>query len=498
MNKKSKTTTFIITIVFALVLFYIGINPEGKSNPREAYLVYLDGNKIGMIEEKEDLLNKINNEQEEIKRKYKVDQVYPPTGLAIVKYITYDSNYSKIDEIYSKIDDFSIKGYTITIDSPDEEIQDQYLYILNKDYFDESMQKLISVFIPKETYDNYINETQSKISDTGEYVENIYLNEKITIKEGYISTKSTILTNSQEISKYLLYKTSSETKKYIVQKGDTIESIAESNNLNVNELLIANPDLRESGALLSSKGDQTINVSLINPIVNVVSETELIEKQVAYFETVVKYDDKLSYGSSYIEQKGENGVAKVKYKVKYINGVIVDALKISAAELTPSVNKIVIKGGYKVVSSGIGDPDDWGRPTVNYCKISSRHGYRGGEYHDAIDITGCGGEGSPIFAANDGVVFASGRIPGLYNPGIHVRIDHQNGYYTSYLHLSESFVNVGQTVSKGDRIGSMGRTGRASGVHLHFSIYYFPGGAGFSNNVSFSLNPENVSPAFRY
>ena len=44
----------------------------------------------------------------------------------------------------------------------------------------------------------------------------------------------------------------------------------------------------------------------------------------------------------------------------------------------------------------------------------------------------------------------------------------------------------------------MGATGRAFGVHLHFSVYYIPGGTGFVYNDSYALNPYNVSPVFKY
>lgn len=497
MKKKYKIKTIIFSLMVAAAMFYIGIKPKGQTNPQESYSVYLDGKKIGMIESKDELLEKINNEQESIKKKYGVDQVFPPVGLEIVKHITYENNFMKTEEIYNKINGFSIKGFTISIVSPDKDTETKYLYVLNKEDFDASMQKLITVFIPEESYNDFINDQQKEIADTGEYIKNIYLNEKIYIKEGYISTEKEILTNDQDISRYLLYGSSAETKKYTVKSGDTLDSIAEDNDLNVTELLIANPDLKETGVLLSGKGDQTINVSLINPAVNIISETDLVEKQVAAYETIVKYDNKLNVGYSYVEQQGENGVAKVKYSVKYNNGDIAEVQKISANELTPSVNKIIIKGGYRPpVNVGGGEPGEWGRPTVNYCKVSSPFGYRKGEYHDAIDITGCGGLGSPIFAAADGIVITSGRASG--NPGIHIRIDHQNGYYTSYLHLSETYVKVGQTVNKGDRIGAMGATGRAFGVHLHFSVYYIPGGTGFVYNDSYALNPYNVSPVFKY
>lgn len=500
MNFKEKVTTILITLLIALLVFYIGIKPEGKTKPQNAYLVYLNGEKIGMIREKQELFDKINKEQEAIKIKYGVDQVYPPTGLEVVKYITYNEKFLNVEDVYNQISEFSIKGYIVNIRKGDKEAEDKQIYILNKEDFDASMQKLITVFIPKEVYENYVKETQKKLIDTGEYIKDINIREKITIKEAYINTQQNILTSEEEISSFLLYGTSAQTKKYLVKKGDTVESIANQHNLNVTELLIANPELKDENALLSSRGDQTLNVSLVNPTISVISTSDLIENQVAYHETVVKYDNKLNVGTSYVQQQGENGVAKVKYEVEYVNGEILDIKKISMVEMSPPINKIIVRGGYRHINVNAGlNPEDWGRPTINYCKISSGFGWRSFDFHDAIDISGCGqsSKGSPVFAVNDGVVIAAYYHPG--NPGKHIRINHRNGYFTSYLHLDDYFVKEGQTVKKGDRIGTIGNTGRAYGNHLHFSIYYIPGSDRFLYEpLKYALDPIKVSSAFRY
>jgi murein DD-endopeptidase MepM/ murein hydrolase activator NlpD len=55
--------------------------------------------------------------------------------------------------------------------------------------------------------------------------------------------------------------------------------------------------------------------------------------------------------------------------------------------------------------------------------------------------------------------------------GRNVVIQHSNGYYTVYAHLSKILVSEGQTVSRGQKIGAMGHTGVAYGTHLHFGVY---------------------------
>lgn len=103
-------------------------------------------------------------------------------------------------------------------------------------------------------------------------------------------------------------------------------------------------------------------------------------------------------------------------------------------------------------------------PTVNGYYISQ--GYRG-TAHDGIDIAGCP-YNSNIFAVNDGEVVTVSR---KWDNGLYIVIRHDNGYYTMYAHLASASVSVGQRVSKGQVIAGMGRSGLATGVHLHFSLW---------------------------
>jgi murein DD-endopeptidase MepM/ murein hydrolase activator NlpD len=88
------------------------------------------------------------------------------------------------------------------------------------------------------------------------------------------------------------------------------------------------------------------------------------------------------------------------------------------------------------------------------------------DYHPGIDIAN--DVGTPEVAADGGqVVFA-----GWGSYGIYVEIDHGNGFHTIYGHMSAVMVKTGQVVTRGQLIGLMGATGRASGPHLHFEIRY--------------------------
>lgn len=90
---------------------------------------------------------------------------------------------------------------------------------------------------------------------------------------------------------------------------------------------------------------------------------------------------------------------------------------------------------------------------------------RGFRRHEGQDMAGS--YGAPILATADGVVTYAGWENGY---GRLVKIRHEFGIETRYGHLSQIRVNVGDRVSRGDRIGDMGNSGRSTGTHLHYEI----------------------------
>lgn len=86
--------------------------------------------------------------------------------------------------------------------------------------------------------------------------------------------------------------------------------------------------------------------------------------------------------------------------------------------------------------------------------------------HKGIDIAGK--KGSPIFTVAPGRIVYQGRKFSGY--GKMIIIKHDKGISTLYSHLNKIFITAGQHVKRGQLIGTMGRTGRATGVHLHFEL----------------------------
>lgn len=92
-------------------------------------------------------------------------------------------------------------------------------------------------------------------------------------------------------------------------------------------------------------------------------------------------------------------------------------------------------------------------------------GYR--DYHNGVDIAA--DRGTPVVASGTGIVTFAGWN-GAY--GQVIVLDHGYDYKSVYAHLNDMDVNVGDRIKKGDRIGSVGTTGRSTGPHLHFEIHY--------------------------
>jgi murein DD-endopeptidase MepM/ murein hydrolase activator NlpD len=110
------------------------------------------------------------------------------------------------------------------------------------------------------------------------------------------------------------------------------------------------------------------------------------------------------------------------------------------------------------------------RPLTSFT-ITSTFGPRvdptgfAGDYHDGLDMAAPGG--TPIMASRAGTVIESSYH---YSAGNHVIIQHDNGYYTYYMHMNAPGIAAGSKVNAGDIIGNVGTTGSSTGDHLHFGI----------------------------
>ena len=496
MNNKLTFSIISVALLAILSIFILGFKLTTNKTPEEVYVVYLDGKKIGTVKSKEDFEYYINGQEEKLKEKYNVSKIYTPKGVEIKKVITYNKKYDTNESIYNALvakNNFTVKGTIISIekeiDSDTDEKEKEkkkeiiIINVTSKDIFDESVVDLIKAFLDEKEYNAFMESNQAPIVDTGEIIEDIYIQENITYKEGYISTDEEIFTDKGELTKYLLYGTREEQNTYIVKDGDTIETIANANKLSTKEFLIANPEFTSVNNLLYES--QKVIVGLINPIISVVVEKHSVQDEVSKYQTEIKYDSDLVIGYSYTEREGEDGLDRVTRKYQYINGTIAGVVPMGSVEIKPSVSKILVKGERYVPN--VADLSYWAWPTNKPYTITTWYEYRWGSFHAAIDIYV--GFGSAIYAANNGtVVDVSGKcVRGDTKcnggRGNYVIINHNiGGYYTQYMHLNSVLVKPGQTVERGQRIATMGNTGYVvptpgygsnsyAGTHLDFGVW---------------------------
>jgi len=113
-------------------------------------------------------------------------------------------------------------------------------------------------------------------------------------------------------------------------------------------------------------------------------------------------------------------------------------------------------------------------PEEGTFRISSSFGgrrdpvYGGYEFHSGQDFATA--RGNPIYATGDGTVVSAHTRYGGY--GNEIVINHGYGYQTRYAHLSTIEVREGMKVQRGERIGTVGSTGKSTGPHLHYEVEY--------------------------
>ena len=229
---------------------------------------------------------------------------------------------------------------------------------------------------------------------------------------------------------------------YTVHKGDTLAGIAKMFGVTVNTIKGAN-DLK--GGVIR-EGD-TLVILPITGVRHTVTKGDtlasLAKKYHADAQEIAQYNDlsgaSLAVGASLIIPDGELVVAPTPVK-------------------KTSVGVNLYKGGS---GPDLGGYYAW--PVNGGVLTQGIHGY------NSVDIGASSGTG--ILAAAAGRVIianASGGWNGGY--GNYIVIQHDNGTQTLYAHASKLYVSAGQYVGRGATIAAVGRTGKATGSHLHFEV----------------------------
>ncbi|MGG7162359.1 murein hydrolase activator EnvC family protein [Clostridium ihumii] len=216
---------------------------------------------------------------------------------------------------------------------------------------------------------------------------------------------------------------------------------------------------------------------------NFIMRFEMVSNLIKNNNSLVDEINELESNLKEKKTKLENQIKEIeeKKKVAETEKVKLEGLKSKQTEEKKKLSKIqsdleeeiktLEKEAASMASGGKYEGGQMMWPVVGYYNISSYFGYRAdpftGEtkYHNAIDIPAPAG--TPVVAANGGTVITSSYSSSYGNLVI---IDHGGGLLTYYAHNTSLLVSVGQKVSKGQNIATVGTTGNSTGNHSHFGV----------------------------
>lgn len=259
-----------------------------------------------------------------------------------------------------------------------------------------------------------------------------------------------------------------EPQTYTVQPGDTLWDIAYANGMKPAELVAANPDF-EADRL---KIGQVLNLVATKPYMTVSITEKVTANEVIPFSTEYKNDKTLLQGKTKVITAGVNGQKEVVSQNVTENGKIVSTAVLSETVLSEPVTQVASRGTkvpvYTASSASVAGSGILGRPLASI--VPSKNGglygaSRGGRRHVGVDLRAS--KGTPIYAADGGTVT---KVSSSGSYGKLIVINHGNGLVTKYAHCNSIGVSVGQSVSKGQQIGTVGSTGNATGNILHFEV----------------------------
>ena len=293
--------------------------------------------------------------------------------------------------------------------------------------------------------------------------------ETIDYVQGLYRDDESVMWDASRLSSVLTGESAAATT-YIIQSGDSIESVAEDFGVDEDYLRDNNPgydwdDVKQGDSVVVKSSVKFISIKKIVSS----STTREIE-----FSTVKKRDATKYSGYRQVQQKGVNGTQRVTETKIYIDGILQDT-DYSYETIKEPVDEIVTVGtrtSFNGVYIGTASESGflWPAPSCHY--VSSPYGWRSSGWHNGIDLVKSGGGalGTPVIASKSGRVEVVQRSNSGY--GNMVLINHGDGYKTRYAHMIKGSitVSVGEYVEAGQTIGKVGSTGNSTGPHLHFEV----------------------------
>lgn len=428
-------------MVFAIAMMAV-MGAAGVLNYCTAYEYSYNGQKLGLVKEKDDVLQITDlvqgalTEEKNMKividakdditfhRKLALDESQIDNSEQVLKRLTY-------------MGDLKVKATGIYVDG-----------------------KKIGAVQDRKTAEKALKDVADKYTKQGDNtkVESVRFLEKVDIKTA--NTDLEDLHSEEEMVDLLCTSGEKETVHKVVA-GDTLHSIAKKYDVWEDQLMEDNKGINskklEVGSNIIVKQQAPV---LTYEVVEKITYDKVIEHKVEEQKSADIYE-----GLTETQQAGADGLSEITARVTLQNGKKVEEEDLVTTVKEEPVTEVVLVGTKErppTVGSG---KYIW--PLKDGFTQTSGFGSRWGRQHKGIDLAVS--VGTTVYAADGGTVVEA-QYSGSY--GNVVMIDHQNGQETRYAHNSKLLVKKGDKVYQGQPIAKSGNTGRSTGPHVHFEIRF--------------------------
>lgn len=428
-------------MVFAIAMMAV-MGAAGVLNYCTAYEYSYNGQKLGLVKEKDDVLQITDlvqgalTEEKNMKividakdditfhRKLALDESQIDNSEQVLKRLTY-------------MGDLKVKAIGIYVNG-----------------------KKIGAVQDRKTAKKVLKDVADKYTKKGDNIEieKVSFLEKVDIDP--CSTDLEDLHSEEEMVDLLCTSGEKETVHKVVA-GDTLHSIAKKYDVWEDQLLEDNKGINskklEVGSNIIVKQQAPV---LTYEVVEKITYDKVIEHKVEEQKSADIYE-----GMTETQQAGSDGLSEITARVTLQNGKKVEEEALVTTVKEEPVTEVVLVGTKErppTVGSG---KYIW--PLKDSFTQTSGFGSRWGRQHKGIDLAVS--VGTTVYAADGGTVVEA-QYSGSY--GNVVMIDHQNGQETRYAHNSKLLVKKGDKVYQGQPIAKSGNTGRSTGPHVHFEIRF--------------------------
>ena len=428
-------------MVFAIAMMGV-MGAAGVLNYCTAYEYSYNGQKLGLVKEKDDVLQITDLVQgaltEEKNMKIVIDA---KDDITFHRKLALDE--SQIDNSEQVLKRLTYMG--------DLKVKATGIYVNGKK---------IGAVQDRKTAEKALKDVADKYTKQGDNieVESVRFLEKVDIKTA--NTDLEDLHSEEEMVDLLCTSGEKETVHKVVA-GDTLHSIAKKYDVWEDQLLADNKGIDskklEVGSNIIVKQQAPV---LTYEVVEKITYDKVIEHKVEEQKSADIYE-----GMTETQQAGSDGLSEITARVTLQNGKKVEEQDLVTTVKEEPVTEVVLVGTKErppTVGSG---KYIW--PLKDSFTQTSGFGSRWGRQHKGIDLAVS--VGTTVYAADGGTVVEA-QYSGSY--GNVVMIDHQNGQETRYAHNSKLLVKKGDKVYQGQPIAKSGNTGRSTGPHVHFEIRF--------------------------